>query len=257
MFEATSAGGPVVLPPLAIFTDFDGTLVDLAEAPDAIEVPPELIAEIEDAARRLDGAVAIITGRALDDLDNYLPASIPAAGGHGIERRRADGSRIGASAEQKEAAREIASRLQAFAEDKPGLIVEPKTASVALHYRLAPNLRGFCLDAMGEALRQAGDFMMLEGKMVLEARPASAGKGAALRAFMHEPPFRGRVPVFFGDDTTDEEGFAAARELGGVGVKVGDGETVAQVRAESVEAARAILQRLAAAATKPNGHILT
>lgn len=251
MFEATSAGGPVVLPPLALFIDFDGTLVELADKPDAIVVPPDLIEDIQHAAERLDGAVAVITGRALEDLDKYLPSSIPAAGGHGVERRRADGSQIGAPPDRKEAAQTLAKRLQEFAADTPGLLVEPKTASVALHYRLAPDQRERCIDAMTKAVADMEGFVILEGKMVVEARLADANKAAAIRAFMQEPPFRGRIPVFFGDDTTDEEGFAAVRELGGVGVKVGDGETEAQVRAQDIRTARAIMQRLVAADAMP------
>lgn len=251
MFQATSAGGPVILPPLALFIDFDGTLVELADKPDAIVVPPDLIEEIQNAAERLEGAVAVITGRALDDLDKYIPTSIPAAGGHGIERRHADGTRTEASPDTTEAAQALARRLQDFAQDKPGLLVEPKTASVALHYRLAPDQREICIDAMTTAVADVDGFMVLEGKMVVEARPAEASKAAAIRAFMQEPPFQGRVPVFFGDDRTDEEGFAAVREFGGVGVKVGDGETQAQVRAQDIRTARAIMQRLVAAETMP------
>jgi trehalose 6-phosphate phosphatase len=253
MFQATSAGGPVVLPPIALFIDFDGTLVELADKPDAIVVPPDLIEEIQNATERLDGAVAVITGRALEDLDKYIPSSIPAAGCHGIERRHADGTRTDASPDTTEAALALARRLQEFAQDKPGMLVEPKTASVALHYRLAPDQRDSCISVMKEAVAGTDGFGVIEGKMVVEARLADANKAAAIRAFMQEPPFRGRIPIFFGDDTTDEEGFAAVRELGGVGVKVGDGETEAQVRAQDIRTARAIMQRLVAAETLPRG----
>lgn len=248
MSASPSAGGGVFLPPLAIFTDFDGTLVELAPTPDAIEVPPDLADEMERVALRLDGAVAVISGRAIDDLDRYLPRAIALAGCHGIERRRADGSRVTPPQEHQEQARTIAARLEAFGRGRDGVLIEAKTASVALHYRLAPDSREICLEAMADALREAEGFVPLEGKMVVEARPVGASKGEAIRAFMQEAPFKGRVPVFFGDDLTDEEGFAVAQELGGVGVKVGDGESAAHVRAQDVPTARGIIQRLAAGA---------
>lgn len=248
MSASLGAGGAVNLPPLAIFTDFDGTLVELAPTPDSIVVPAGLGEEIARVADRLGGAVAVISGRAIDDLDRYLPSSLAAAGSHGAERRRADGSRVVGRPEREADARTVADRLEAFVREQTGLLVEPKPGSVALHYRLAPHCRELCLAAMDEALRDVEGFEALEGKMVVEARPAGTSKGEAIRAFMQEVPFKGRVPVFFGDDLTDEEGFAAARELGGVGVKVGAGETAAQLRAEDIRTARSIIRRLASGA---------
>jgi trehalose 6-phosphate phosphatase len=244
MFDTQAAsGGP--MPRFAIFTDFDGTLVDLADTPDAIAVPDALSTEIVEAARLVDGALAVISGRELADLERYLPSGIAAAGGHGTERRRSDGSRITPAASLNEAAANVASRLREFVDGHPGLLLELKTSSVALHYRRAPDLADACRDAMAEALAAAPDFEMLEGKMVVEARPVALGKADAIRAFMNEAPFIGRVPVFLGDDVTDEDGFRAAQEMGGVGIKIGEGKTAARIRTPDVESARAIIVGLA------------
>lgn len=246
MSDTSSAAGSGPVPPhLAIFTDFDGTLVELAETPDAIVVPADLTEDIEHVVRRLDGAFAVISGRAVSDLDRYLPEGIALAGGHGTERRRADGSRIEVVETSAAAAQGIAERLAPLVREHPALILEPKNGAVALHYRRAPELEEACVHAMADAITIAPGFNMLEGKMVVEARPPGAGKGNAIRAFMGEPPFLGRIPVFFGDDATDEEGFVVAQELGGVGVKIGEGDSAAQVRAADTNAARAIIRQLA------------
>ena len=244
MFDAQAAsGGPV--PRFAIFTDFDGTLVELAETPDGIFVPAELATEITEAAQLVDGAFAVISGRELADLERYLPSGIAAAGGHGTERRRADGTRTTTDANVQDAAAGIAGRLQDFVNGHAGLLLELKKSSVALHYRQAPDLADDARAAMNEALAAAPDFEVLDGKMVIEARPVSTGKADAIRAFMQEAPFSGRVPVFLGDDVTDEDGFRAAQEMGGVGIKIGDGRTTARIRTPDVESARAIIIGLA------------
>lgn len=237
------------IPPLAVFLDFDGTLVELAPSPDAIDVPDELADEVESARRAFGGAVAVVSGRAISDLDRYLPADLALAGGHGSERRRADGSTVALPPERSEAASKIADRLGAFVGAHAGLILERKASAVALHYRLAPELHDEAVAALLGALDGTTEFGIIEGKMVVEARPVEASKGAAVRAFMQEAPFSGRFPVFIGDDLTDEDGFAAAQELGGIGVKVGDGETAARLRTPDVRSARAIIRGLAAKAS--------
>lgn len=244
MVDTQAASGGQV-PRFAIFTDFDGTLVELAETPDAILVPEDLASQIIEAARLVDGALAVISGRELADLERYLPEGIAVAGGHGTERRRADGSRISPADGLKEIAAGIASHLQDFVAQHPGLLLEHKNSSVALHYRQAPDLADQCSAAMEAAIAAVPGFEMLAGKMVVEARPAATGKADAIRAFMQEAPFTGRVPVFLGDDVTDEDGFRAAQEMGGVGIKIGEGQTLARVRTPDVESARAIIVGLA------------
>ena len=248
MSEPLQAEDARFVPPLAIFTDFDGTLVDIAQTPGAIEVPAELPAEIAHVANCLDGAMAVISGRTIADLDNYLPASIAVSGGQGTERRRGDGTRVGLTPGRDAEAMAIAERLEYFVRDNPYLLLERKGAAVALHFRQAPDLREACLEAMQDAIRTSRDFGTLEGKMVFEARPLDAGKGAAIVAFMREAPFRGRIPVFFGDDASDEDGFIVAQDMGGVGVKVGAGDTAARMRATDTAVARAIMRGLASRA---------
>lgn len=242
-------GSSEVMPPIAIFTDFDGTLVDLAATPDAIAVPQGLGEELATAADRLGGAVAVISGRAIADLDRYiLPLSVALAGSHGAERRRRDGTEIAIGVDRSVEAIALAARLQAFVRANPGLLLETKPGAVALHYRRLPALESACREAMQEAITHAPGFNLLEGKMVVEARPQEISKAAALRAFSEEAPFKGRIPVFLGDDTTDEEGFIAAQELGGVGIKVGNGTTSAHMRTPDTTTARAIIRDLAARA---------
>lgn len=245
MFESQQAAGGKPSPRFAIFTDFDGTLVELAETPDGIDVPDDLASEMIGAAEKVGGALAVISGRELADLERYLPPGIAVAGSHGNERRRADGTRIEADTAHGERAAAIAVQLKDTVEQHPVLLLERKAASVALHYRQAPELADTCRAAMTAALDAVPGFELLEGKMVIEARPAATGKADAIRAFMEEAPFAGRLPVFLGDDTTDEDGFRAAQELGGVGIKIGEGQTLARIRTPDVASARAIIVGLA------------
>jgi trehalose 6-phosphate phosphatase len=239
------ATAPHTMPQMAIFTDFDGTLVDLAATPDSIVVPGELAARLERTARELDSAFAVLTGREIADIDRYLaPLHLPVAGAHGTQRRRADGSIEAADPASLLAAEEIAHAIAPLLDEFPALLLELKEGTVALHYRQAPELEDAVRLAMEEAVHSVPDFVLLPGKMVLEARPRGASKGQALRAFMREDPFIGRTPIFIGDDTTDEDAFIAAQELGGVGIKLGEGETAARMRIADVASVHALLEGL-------------
>ena len=233
------------VPQLALFTDFDGTLVDIAETPDAIRVPDDLAEEIDRISREFDHAFAVITGREIADIDRYLaPLQLPVAGAHGTQRRRADGSMEEIDENLVAGAEEIARAIEPLAMAHPELLVEPKNGAVALHFRQAPELAEACRRAMEEALADHPDYALVEGKMVYEARPAGMDKGAALRAFMQEEPFRGRTPIFIGDDRTDEDAFRAAQELGGVGIKLGPGDTIARLRIADVASVHALIRGL-------------
>lgn len=215
----------------ALFLDFDGTLAELAERPDAVSVPSDLITLLGNLADRLDGALAIVSGRPIDQIDHYLrPLQLPAAGVHGSERRRADGTLQRAAAEIVD--EETVAGLQALVDAHAGLLLERKTGALALHYRLAPEHEALCVAAMRRIATRPG-LTLLHGKCVLELKSADVGKGYAIGAFLREPPFGGRRPVFAGDDTTDEAGFAAVQAVGGVGIKVGAGDTVALERLAS------------------------
>lgn len=219
----------------ALFLDFDGTLVELAETPDAIRVPSALAPMLERLRTRLAGRLAIVSGRALADLERHLPLhDIAFSGSHGLELRLADGTRLPLSVPiGLEGAR---AEVERFAGAHDGLIVEGKPAGIALHYRLAPQHEAEVIATMA-SLAKAHGFSLQCGKMVAELRAGGAHKGDAVRAFMTEPAFMAARPVFVGDDLTDEHAFAAATALGGAGVLVGPArETAARYRLESVTA---------------------
>jgi trehalose 6-phosphate phosphatase len=233
------------LPALALFTDFDGTLVEIAESPEAVHVPDDLAGQIERLTRDLDNAFAVITGREIADIDRFLsPLHLPVAGAHGSQRRRADGTMEQVDEELIHGAEEITRAIEPLAIAHPELLIEPKPGAVALHYRKAPNLADACLRALEEVLADHPQYSLVEGKMVYEARPIGFDKGGALRAFMKEEPFIGRIPIFIGDDRTDEDAFRAAQELGGVGIKLGPGETSARLRIADVASVYALMRGL-------------
>ena len=226
-------------PGAAVFLDFDGTLVDLAPTPDGVRVAPGVIEALALLAERHGGALALISGRPVAQIDAMLaPLVLPVAGVHGVERRGADGQlHVAATPDVAP----VLARAQALASVHPGLLVEQKRGAVALHYRLAPELESLCLQEMTAAVQACPGVLLLHGKMVLEAKPAATDKGGAIAAFLQESPFAGRRPVFAGDDTTDEAGFAFVQQAGGQGVKVGSGPSAATLRLASPGALRAAL----------------
>jgi trehalose 6-phosphate phosphatase len=213
----------------ALFLDFDGTLVELAEAPDAIRVPGELPGLLRRLAERLEGRLAIVSGRSIADLDRHVDCGgVAMSGSHGLELRLADGTLLPlARPAALDGARDEIAR---FAAADPRLLVEEKPASVALHYRRAPEREGE-VAALARDLAARTGFTVQHGKMVAELRPRGADKGDALRALMREPAFAGARPLFMGDDLTDEHAFEAAAALGGAGVLVGPArQTAARYR---------------------------
>ncbi|SIR19023.1 trehalose 6-phosphatase [Janthinobacterium sp. TND4EL3] len=226
-------------PGTAVFLDFDGTLVDLAPTPDGVRVAPGVIEALALLAERHGGALALISGRPVAQIDAMLaPLVLPVAGVHGVERRGADGQlHVAATPDVAP----VLARARALAAMYPGLLVERKRGAVALHYRLAPELEPLCLQEMTVAVQACPGVLLLHGKMVLEAKPAATDKGGAIAAFLQESPFAGRRPVFAGDDTTDEAGFAFVQQAGGQGVKVGSGLSAATLRLASPGALRAAL----------------
>ena len=215
----------ILCPSCALFLDFDGTMVDIAPQPEAVHVPQPLIRRLEWLQEYLEGAVAVISGRPIEQIDAFLsPLKLAVAGVHGAERRGADGTVSLLSTHPLEAVERAANDLAA---KHPDLLVENKRGSVALHYRQAPQLEAQCLEAMQTAVQGSPGLTLLRGKMVVEAKPGGASKGRAIEAFMKEPPFAGRLPVFIGDDITDEVGFSTVQNAGGLGIKVGEGATVA------------------------------
>lgn len=220
----------------ALFLDFDGTLTDIAAKPDAVHVPAGLGPTLGALARLLDGALAIVTGRRESDIDAFLGLpTLPLASEHGAQYRFSDGSR---PAVPVPALGPVLRAAEQLAAAHPGLLVEPKRASVALHFRQAPHLAPLCRQTLETAMLGLAGLELLSGKCVLEVKPAGIHKGQAIAAFMRQPPFAGRTPVFAGDDVTDEAGFAAAMALGGLAIKVGEGPTRAQFRCMTPAALR-------------------
>lgn len=229
-------------PPLdehcAVFLDIDGTLLELAPAPDQVHVSPALEALLGSLRRRLGGALALVTGRAIGDVDRLFPGMrMAVAGQHGCERRDADGT-LHLHAGRTVTLEQLRALFTAFASRHEGLMLEDKGASLALHYRAVPELAAHVHRTMRETVAASGSdgYRLEPGKRLLELRPDARDKGTAIRDFMTEPPFQGRRPVFVGDDRGDEHGFAVVRRMGGWAIKVGPGATRAQHRLADVAA---------------------
>lgn len=224
----------------ALFLDFDGTLAELASRPDAVQVPDDLPPLLDALHQRLDGALAIVTGRARDDLQRWLPARRwPGAFEHGAVRVAGDGQLRLADVPDLHSLLGLA---QDFVSRHHGLVLERKQTSLSLHYRLNPALGPACAALLEQAVGGRSDLQIMHGKAVVEVKSAQVGKGRAIAAFMAEAPFAGRQPCFAGDDVTDEDGFAAVQALHGETIKVGDGPTRAQHRCANPQALRAWLR---------------
>ncbi|HEX4986150.1 MAG TPA: trehalose-phosphatase [Burkholderiales bacterium] len=237
------AGVPDFAPDWALFLDVDGTLLDIAGHPDAVTVAPGLHDLLERVHRLNDGAVALISGRSLSDLDRLFgPLRFCAAGQHGLERRDREGL-ITRSIGAMERINEAAQALATHARMHEGAVVEHKGLSLALHYRNAPGLADWAARTMQSLLAALGPaFQLVQGKMVLELKPGGRDKGTAIADFLSEPPFAGRLPVFVGDDATDEDGFAVANLAGGHSIKVGEGASAARWRLADARAVRGWLE---------------
>jgi trehalose 6-phosphate phosphatase len=217
----------------SLFLDFDGTLVELAERPEAVVVGRDMLALLQRLSHLLGGRVAILTGREVDDVAAHVhPLELAIGGSHGHEIRAAGGG--GRSVERPSGLGAAIASLRTLEAAFPGVQVEEKALGVAIHYRRAPDAGQQCRDAAEQAAMMHG-LELQHGKMVVELKPYGADKGAALRQLMSGPPFAGTRPLFLGDDLTDEHGFEAAAALGGAGVLVGDvRRTAALYRLESV-----------------------
>lgn len=216
---------------LAVFLDFDGTLVDIAARPDQVRLTASAQDMVAALHGLLGGAVAIVSGRPVAEIDGFLGGlRLPVAGVHGLERRGADGG-MRALPAGRGPIEAIASMLRGLRARHPGLLVEDKGAAVALHYRARPDLEEACRAAMDEAMSGHDGVTLIAGKMVLEAKLALADKAAAIAGFLAEPEFAGRRALFAGDDRTDEDGFGFVNGLQGITIKVGDGPTCARYRA--------------------------
>ena len=224
---ATTRDARVVLPQAdarwAVFVDVDGCLVDFQNKPEDVRIPSSLLSVLDQLHGVLGGALAVVSGRTLDDLDRlFAPLQLPCAGQYGFERRSADGVVHGAPLPDsalieraRRASRELAQRL-------PGLRLEDKVVSFALHYREAPGLAAAVeQEAHAIATTLEGAYEVQEGAMVRELKPVTSNKGMAVNLFRREAPFRDRLPVFLGDDIADESAFAVVNAVGGISVCIG------------------------------------
>jgi trehalose 6-phosphate phosphatase len=206
-----------------LFLDVDGTLLELTDWPSATYADDELKTLLGEVAERLGGAVALVSGRSIAYLDAlFAPLKLPAAGLHGVERRKASGVIQGASYvdAQLNGAR---AALALFVEAHPGTLLEDKDRSLALHFRMAPALESSVRQTVAAIAKPMGtNYHVQEGNQVFEIKPYGFTKGTAVKEFMKEPPFSGRTPVFVGDDLTDQSGFQAVEVFGGISIAVGD-----------------------------------
>ncbi len=228
----------------AFFFDFDGTLADIAEHPEQVEVSDQTRDVLSRLRETSVGAIAIITGRDIASIDHFLkPVTLPVAGVHGLTRRDVNGTLHHPDFDMT-GLDTIAARLQPLVDREKGLLLEPKHGAIAFHYRQRPELEAVCVQAMEEAAEAAGSITLRRGKMVIEAVGYPSDKGAAIDSFLQEPPFAGRVPIFAGDDLTDEDGFELVNARAGISIKVGQGETKAQHRVADREALLAWLNSI-------------
>lgn len=236
-------------PNWAFFFDIDGTLLAIATTPARVMVDHRLKRTLGQLRAATGGAIAFISGRQIAEVDRlFAPLRLPTAGQHGIERRNEAGVVHRYAAPSRELAA-IKKRLAPLAARHPGLLLEGKGLTLAIHYRGAPSLGSHLHRLVRELVNLAPDLRLQPGKMVLEIVPMGTDKGTTIMKFMSEPPFCGRIPVFLGDDVTDEHGFSAVNALGGHSIKVGPGRSAARWRLADVHAVRSWLERSANALT--------
>lgn len=218
----------------AYFFDLDGTLAEIKPHPDQVVVPPTILQMLHRLAENSAGALALVSGRSMAELDALAkPWRFPLAGVHGAERRDIHGRTHIVHLPQA-IEREVSLQLHTALANLPGTELETKGMAFALHYRQAPEHEA-TLQAIASRITQTWPQLAIQqGKCVVEIKPKGTNKGEAISSFMQEAPFAGRIPVFLGDDLTDETGFAVVNNAGGMSIKVGEGETLAKWRLASV-----------------------
>jgi trehalose 6-phosphate phosphatase len=232
---------------VAIFLDIDGTLLDIAPTPHDVRVPPTLRKTLGKLQECTGGALALVSGRSLSDIDLiFSPLKLSAVGGHGAELRIGPLDQVNGS-RSRFLDRKTRSRLADVAKLAEGIIIEDKGYSVALHYRLAPDKKRAIEDDVAEIVGAlpAGSFEVLPGKAVIEVKKSGFNKGTALRDLMAHPPFAGRRPIFVGDDVTDEHAFEVVPEFNGLAISVGRMVPGVADRFETPSDVRRWLERIA------------
>lgn len=229
-----------------LFLDVDGTLIELTDSPLDTFADPQLKTLLDQVAERLGGALALVSGRAIAYLDAlFAPLRLPSAGLHGVERRKASGVMHGASFVDGRLT-DARAAVNALVQAHPGTSVEDKGRTLAVHFRMAPDREAAVREALTAIAKPLGsNYHIQEGSMVLEIKPRGFTKATAIKAFMAEPPFSGRKPVFIGDDLTDQDGFRMVEDQGGLSIAVGD-RVRGQFRLENAAAVREWLSQIAA-----------
>jgi trehalose 6-phosphate phosphatase len=245
----TSSGDPPGLPVRAsLFLDFDGTLVQLAPRPQDVSVAAWVVPTLQSLMRKLEGALAIVSGRPLSAIDAFLhPLVLAGAGCHGVQQRDVSG-RIELHEAQPPAS--VVSCARALAARHSGLLLEGKPSGLALHFRASPELGAMCRELLAQALAEAPgaalQWELLDGHCVCELKQRAVSKGSAVRSCLADAPFAGRLPVFVGDDVTDEDGIRAVQAAGGFGIRVGPGDSQARYRLIDTDAVAHWLRQAAA-----------
>lgn len=206
---------------IALFLDVDGTLLDIVDHPADVRADPTLVEMLARISSGLDGAMSLISGRQIADIDRiFAPVRFAAAGAHGSELRQHPDDPVAIAESSLPAP--VLDGIRAFVEQNPGLLLEEKRGGASLHYRRAPHLEQQCKTFVEKLMPEIDeDFRLIAGKMVLELAPIDHNKGAAIRDMMRREPFSGRRAVFVGDDVTDEDGFHAVNAMNGITIRVG------------------------------------
>jgi trehalose 6-phosphate phosphatase len=227
----------------AMFLDFDGTLADIAERPEAISIAASLAERLASLRDRLGGALAIVSGRPIAALDRFLaPYEFDAAGVHGLERRFGSQPQHCSVRERGRLPAALTSLRERLPQNA-GILIEDKGCSLAVHWRMSPLLEGLVLGVIPDVMRDLGpEYQLQRGKAVAEILSSDVNKGRAIEALLSAPPYLGRRPVFIGDDLTDEHGFEAVNERDGVSVRVGPGPSRARFRLPNPQAVRDLVR---------------
>ncbi len=217
-----------------VFLDFDGTLVEIEDRPDDVRIDAATLNFIERLRDNVGRALALVSGRDIHVIDRLLyPLVLPVAGVHGLQRRDAAG-RLHTPVIDQSVVEAIAGRAEAAFLSEPGVVIERKAGAVAIHFRLRPDFEKKCHALARKIVRDRPDLHMIKGKMVCEIRLHGNDKGAVIATFLEERPFKGRKPIFAGDDVTDEPGFVTVNACDGISIKIGEGVTAAKYRAANI-----------------------
>ncbi len=238
---------PTTLDPArtALFLDVDGTLLEIRDRPEDVVADRDLVALLGNLSGTLDGALSLVSGRAVAEIDRiFAPERFPAAGAHGAEIRQHPEDDVDTTSARLPAA--VLEELAGFAATHEGLLLETKLGGASLHYRMAPQLESQCRELVTRLMHELGqEFRLIPGKMVFELAPRGHDKGQAIVAMMNREPFAGRRPVFVGDDVTDEDGFHAVNRMQGISIRVGeDRDSAAACTLDSVAAVRQWLESI-------------